>query len=112
MARHNTTVYVAFGRKVWGIPNLEFKHFLQARCKGVKTDEGDLERMGQLLRMTFKKGGKNGGFSRMTKIHPRFNITGWTPADYKACMDAENTGTLLAFSQSLENQDEAKATTE
>lgn len=77
MPKKLPTIYVAVHDDVWAIERAEFRASLLARSQGITDDEGDLNRMGHLLRHKMSS-------------HPRHDITWWTPEDYRDCLLAMN----------------------
>lgn len=102
--KRNPTHYLAVHRDVWAIERIELLQFLMARSNGITEDEGDLDRMGCRLRTKMShqleqrpSAAARNGFPRGTDGHPRFNITHWTPDDYRECLRALNANALDTF---------------
>lgn len=93
MPKKLQTIYVAVLDDVWAIERAEFRAFLWARSQGITDDEGDLNRMGHLLRdkMSSRPSAQaRGGFPRGTVGRSRYNVTGWTAEDYRDLLRAMN----------------------
>jgi hypothetical protein len=93
MPKKLQTIYVAVHDGVWAIERAEFRAFLRARSQGITDDEGDLNRMGYLLRHKMSSSlsaQARGGFPRGTVGHVCHDITWWTPEDYRDCLRALN----------------------
>ncbi len=83
-------VYVALEGRVWSFHRPEFRAFLGARANGIADGEGDPDRMGRPMKASMGKSSRSmrirGGFPRSTDGHPRFDVTGWGPEQYRECL--------------------------
>jgi len=94
------THYIAVRESIWAVERLEFRVFLKARSQGITANEGDLERMGSLIRARMSStvlAQTRNGFPKATDGHPRFDITNWTPEDYQKCLKALEANALDGF---------------
>jgi len=93
MPKKLPSIYVAVHDDVWAIERAEFRAFLRARSQGITDNEGDLNYMGHRLRdkmSSHPSAQARGGFPRGTVGHVRYNVTRWTPEDYRDCLRAMN----------------------